>query len=227
MTLPGDTSPTSAPDPAGGPTAYDGDTKKALRRQLRAARAARTAADREQVASALAVRVGTVPEVAALVAAGGGVVAAYASLGDEPGTGALRSLLALSGVRVLLPVIRDDGGLDWGWDSDDLVPRAHRLAIPEPVADAALGTGASGLAAAACTVVLVPALAVGLDGYRLGQGGGYYDRLLADVPAHADGGPLRVAVVHDDEVLDAVPHDPHDRAVDAVLTPTTYRRLSG
>ncbi|MFC6236714.1 5-formyltetrahydrofolate cyclo-ligase [Longivirga aurantiaca] len=227
MTLPGDPSPTSAPDPAGGRAAYDADAKKVLRRRLRTARAARSATDREQVASGLAVRVGTVPEVTALVAAGGGVVAAYASLGDEPGTGALRALLALSGVRVLLPVIRDDGRLDWGWDSDDLVPRAHRLAIPEPAADPALGTGAAGLAASGCSVVLVPALAVGHDGCRLGQGGGFYDRLLADVPEHLDGGPLLVAVVHDDEVLDSVPHEPHDRPVDAVLTPTTYRRFSG
>ncbi|MGD9954969.1 MAG: 5-formyltetrahydrofolate cyclo-ligase [Candidatus Nanopelagicales bacterium] len=201
------------------------DRKRAVRRRLRAARAARPDAERDSAASALAVRVGSVPEVAGLVAAGGGAVAAYASLGDEPGTGPLRALLALAGVRVLLPVIRADGGLDWGWDSDELVPREHRLAIPEPVVDASLGPGAAGLLASGCAVVLVPALAVDRHGFRLGQGGGYYDRLLADVPRHADGGPLLVAVVHDDEVLDAVPHEPHDRPVDAALTPTTYLPL--
>jgi 5-formyltetrahydrofolate cyclo-ligase len=153
-------------------------------------------------------------------------VAGYASLGDEPGTGALRELLALSGIRVLLPVIRDDGGLDWGWDSGDLVPRDHRLAIPEPAVDPGLAAGAAGLATSGCAVLLIPALGIGADGYRLGQGGGYYDRLLAEVPAHADGGPLRVAVVHDDELLDTVPHEPHDQPVDAVLTPTTYRPLA-
>jgi 5-formyltetrahydrofolate cyclo-ligase len=209
-------------DPAKTPP---GEDKGSVRRRLRAARAARPEAERASTASALAVRVGSVPEVAGLVAAGGGVVAAYASLGDEPGTGPLRALLALSGVRVLLPVIRADGGLDWGWDADDLAPREHRLAIPEPAVDAALGTGAAGLAASGCTVVLVPALAVDRAGHRLGQGGGYYDRLLADVPRHTDGGPLLVAVVHDDEVLDALPHEPHDRLVDAVLTPGGYLRL--
>lgn len=196
-----------------------------MRRTLRATRAARTPDDRETVASALAVRVGSIPEVAALVAAGDGVVVAYASLGDEPGTDALRALLALSGVRVLLPVIRVDGGLDWGWDSDDLVPRDDRLAIREPVVEDSLGSGAAGLAASEATVVLVPALAVDVGGHRLGQGGGYYDRLLADVPESTVGGPLRVAVVHDDEVLDTVPHESHDERVDAVLTPTTYRPL--
>ncbi len=196
-----------------------------MRRTLRARRAARTSDDREVVASALAVRLGSIPEVAALVAAGDGVVAAYASLGDEPGTDPLRALLALSGVRVLLPVIRADGGLDWGWDSDDLVPRVHRLAIPEPAVDESLGSGAAGLEVSRATVVLVPALAVDAEGHRLGQGGGYYDRLLAHVPASTAGGPLRVAVVHDDEVLDTVAHESHDERVDSVLTPTSYRPL--
>ena len=223
VTLPGDPAPTSPTDPSGRSSESDAAAKKRVRRALRASRAARTPDDRAAVASALAVRVGSVPEVAALVAAGGGVVAAYAARGAEPGTRPRRELLALSGVRVLLPVIRDDGGLGWGWDSDDLVPRDHRLAIPEPPADPALGDGADGLAAAGCAVLLIPALGIGADGYRLGQGGGYYDRLLAHVPVHVDGGPLRVAVVHDDELLDTVPHEPHDQPVDAVLTPTTYR----
>jgi 5-formyltetrahydrofolate cyclo-ligase len=198
--------------------------KRELRARLRAARAARDEAARYAAASGLAVRVAAVPEVAALVGGGDGCVAAYASLPDEPGTDALRSLLALSGVQVLLPVIRDDGALDWGWDADDLTPRPHRLAVREPtVAD--LPTGADGLEAARCRVLLVPALAVDVRGYRLGQGGGFYDRLLAAVPAAAAGGPLRVAVVHDDEVLDRVPHEAHDRRMDAVLTPSAYRRL--
>lgn len=225
VTPPGDPASTSPTAPSAGADESVAEAKKRVRRALRASRSARTADDRAAVASALAVRVGSVSEVAALVAAGGGVVAAYASLGDEPGTGPLRELLALSGVRVLLPVIRDDGGLGWGWDSDDLVPRDHRLAIPEPPADPALGDGAHGLAVSGCAVLLIPALGIGADGYRLGQGGGYYDRLLAQVPAYADGGPLRVAVVHDDEVLDSVPHEPHDQPVDAVLTPTTYHPL--
>jgi len=56
-------------------------------------------------------------------------------------------------------------------------------------------------------------------GRRLGQGGGYYDKALADVPSHTNGGPLRVAVLFDDEVLDVVPSTEHDCVVDCVLTP--------
>jgi 5-formyltetrahydrofolate cyclo-ligase len=201
-----------------------GADKRDLRARLRAARRDRDDTARYAAASGLAVRIAAVPEVAALVAGGGGCLAAYASLPDEPGTDALRALLALSGVQVLLPVIREDGDLDWGWDADDLAPRAHGLAVREPaVAD--LPTGADGLAAGRCRVLLVPALAVDVRGYRLGQGGGFYDRLLAGVPAAEVGGPLRVAVVHDDEVLEQVPNEPHDRRMDAVLTPSAYRRV--
>lgn len=200
--------------------------KRALRAEVRARRAARTPEERFAAASALAVRVGAIPEIAALVEAGEGCVAAYASMPVEPGTGALRSLLALSGVRVLLPVIRDDGGLDWAWDSDELETRPGSMPVPEPGGEV-VGSGAAALVDQGCRVLLLPATAVDPDGYRLGQGGGFYDRLLSGLPSVLVGGPLRVAVVHDDEVLPAVPHEPHDRRVDAVLTPTAYRRLRG
>ena len=47
-----------------------------------------------------------------------------------------------------------------------------------------------------------------------------YDRALAAVPAHADGGPLRVVVLFDDEVVDHLPAEPHDCHVDGALTPS-------
>ena len=52
---------------------------------------------------------------------------------------------------------------------------------------------------------------------------GNYDRALASVARHSAGGPLIVAVVFDDEVLDRVPAEPHDWHVDAVVTPTQVR----
>ena len=67
-------------------------------------------------------------------------------------------------------------------------------------------------------VVFLPALAVDRDGHRLGQGGGFYDRAMLDLPTHGDGGPPRGALVFADEVLDAVPVEPHDLDVDAIVT---------
>ena len=65
----------------------------------------------------------------------------------------------------------------------------------------------------------MPALAVDPAGRRLGQGGGYSDGALADLPVLVDGGPMLVALVHDDEVVDEVPIEDHDRLVDAIVTP--------
>jgi 5-formyltetrahydrofolate cyclo-ligase len=66
-------------------------------------------------------------------------------------------------------------------------------------------------------LVIAPALAVDrVTGVRLGRGGGFYDRALA----HAAPGALLVAVVHDEELVDALPAEPHDRPVDAVVTPS-------
>jgi 5-formyltetrahydrofolate cyclo-ligase len=72
---------------------------------------------------------------------------------------------------------------------------------------------------AVCSVdlLLVPALAVGRDGTRMGRGGGSYDRVLARLP---EPGPLVVALLHDGEDVAFVPAEPHDRRVHAVITPT-------
>ena len=72
-------------------------------------------------------------------------------------------------------------------------------------------------AVADADVVLVPALAVDHAGTRLGRGGGYYDRALARVPA---GVPV-VALLHDGELVDALPADPWDRPVTAAVLPAT------
>lgn len=202
------------------------EAKSALRERLRAGRRARDEAARAEVERLLAVRLGEVPGIAELVAdPSRGCVTTYASFGTEPRTGALRALLAVSGVRVLLPVIRDDGLLDWADDSDDLSEDGVSKGIPEPTGEP-VGTGMPGLLAAGCRVVLAPALGVDVHGNRIGKAGGYYDRLLAgldDVDAAVR--PLVVAVVHDDEVVDVVPAEAHDRPVDGVLTPSGYRRL--
>jgi 5-formyltetrahydrofolate cyclo-ligase len=74
-------------------------------------------------------------------------------------------------------------------------------------------------AGAAADVVVVPALAVGPDGTRLGRGGGSYDRALARVTAAR----TVIALLYDGEVLPDVPVEEHDRAVDAAVLPSGVR----
>ena len=68
-------------------------------------------------------------------------------------------------------------------------------------------------------VVLVPALAVDRRGVRLGRGGGSYDRALR----RANG--LLVALLHEGELVDALPCEPHDERVHAALLPSGLVRF--
>jgi 5-formyltetrahydrofolate cyclo-ligase len=86
-----------------------------------------------------------------------------------------------------------------------------RFGLLEPVGPR-LGPTAIGTA----DIVVVPALAVARDGVRLGRGGGYYDRALR----HARPDAVVVALLFDDEFVDELPAEPHDRRVTAVVTPS-------
>jgi 5-formyltetrahydrofolate cyclo-ligase len=69
-------------------------------------------------------------------------------------------------------------------------------------------------------VVVVPALALGRDGSRLGYGGGYYDAFLAETPA------ARVGVAFAACLVPSVPSEPHDARLDAVVTEDEVVRVS-
>jgi 5-formyltetrahydrofolate cyclo-ligase len=174
--------------------------KRSLRREMLARRSRRTDADRARIAATLAEVFAA--EFESRIRGGRSplsVVALYLSFATEPGTGPLIDWLADQQVRARAPTLLPDADLGW-MDLPDGSP---------------LGLDAIGDA----EVILVPALAVDLHGHRLGRGGGSYDRALTRVQP----GQTVLAVVHDDEVLDAVPCEPHDRIVDGALTPSGVR----
>ena len=127
-----------------------------------------------------------------------GEVAAYLPVSLEP--------FVTSQPGWLLPVLLPDGDLDWAVDTGDYA--LNGLGIREPVGPR-LGVDAI----ARCDLVLVPALLVDRQGHRLGRGGGSYDRALT----RATG--LTVALLHDGELVDQLPHEAHDVPVRAVATP--------
>lgn len=68
-------------------------------------------------------------------------------------------------------------------------------------------------------IVLVPLLAFDERGYRLGYGGGYYDRTLALLRQGEDGARIvAIGVGFAAQQVSAVPHEPHDQRLDWVVT---------
>src|SRR4051794_41176411 len=142
--------------------------------------------------------------------AGTRTLAAYVPEETEPGAGRLPAAYTQLGARVLLPIVPAEGAeLVWAVDTGRLAP--GRFGLLEPVGPR-LGPTAIG----AADVVVTPAVAVDRRGVRLGRGGGYYDRALV----HARADAVLVAVVFDDELVDELPAEEHDRRVAAVVTPS-------
>jgi 5-formyltetrahydrofolate cyclo-ligase len=182
--------------------------KKVLREELLADRAAipvptRAGFDQALIAAAVA------------LADGHRRVAGYVPMSGEPGGSALVDALAGAVPELLLPVLRPDFDLDWAVHEGSFAP-GHRPRLFEPV-----GPRLGVEAIATASLVLVPALAVDGAGIRLGRGGGSYDRALARVPA---GVPV-VALLFPDEILPALPREPHDHPVTAALTPAGLIQL--
>lgn len=228
--------------------------KAEWRARLLLQRRARTGADRHAAQSAL-----TEHLLHALEALGEGArltVCLYLPLPSEPLAPDAPFLVAQRGHRVLVPVTTAGSPLDWcelrgggaggvdspGGRADDATCHSHGAAH-----DAALVPGPLGVLEPAgsrlgpdaildAAVIVVPALATDPTGFRLGRGGGFYDRSLALLPQPAlprhragavgsqEGGvipaPPRIAVLFDGETDLPIPHEAHDARVSHVLTPT-------
>ncbi|MCH1884337.1 5-formyltetrahydrofolate cyclo-ligase [Agrococcus sp. ARC_14] len=181
------------------------DAKRILRRQLRTQRAERGPEWAAERAAAVAA---TLQEL--VIAHGARTISAYLSTPDEPDTRRFLTWAAGQGIRVLLPVIREDGLLDWAeYDGTETVEAT--LGMPEPTGDTLPPTALDEV-----DLMLIPATAIGRDGSRLGGGRGFFDKTIA---AMAECPPV-YAVIHDEELLDSVPHAGYDQPVDGVVTPS-------
>jgi 5-formyltetrahydrofolate cyclo-ligase len=181
------------------------ERKSLLRKELLAARARLSVAERRGAGRALRDMVLDLPETGMA-----GTIAAYVAVGAEPETNTLVFALWKRGSYVLLPVMTEEKDLDWASyeGPDSLGPGPHGLLEPtQPVRGPAAITSAD--------LIIVPALAADRRGNRLGRGAGCYDRALARV------GPSvpTIALLYDHELLDEVPAGPLDQRVRAVAQP--------
>lgn len=171
-----------------------GVDKPSLRKQLLDKRGARSKADRELIAQAIAAHVLALPEIAMAR-----TVACYVSMESEPGTTELIADLHNRGIRVLVP----HGQSEPNWV--DITNVNLRLG-PEAIQQA--------------DFLIVPGLAVDHQGIRLGRGGGFYDRVLAEVDKPS------CVLLFSNEVLPDIPNEPHDQRVHMVATELGVARLS-
>lgn len=145
------------------------------------------------------------------------VISGFSAIRDEIDPGPLLARLAGEGHRVALPVMQGKGRpLKFrAWSPGDAMGSAQ-WGIAEPLPDKP---------EVYPDVVLVPLLAFDADGYRLGYGGGFYDRSLQNLRAKKP--IIAVGIGYDELGIDAVPHLDYDERLDWVLTPLGPLRCSG
>lgn len=180
----------------------DGE-KAALRRLVRAQAAAMAPEARRESDAALFARLEALPEWRAARA-----LLLFAGMGAEPDTCSLLPALFAAGKAVALPRCLPNRGLEARWVGPDTALVRHRYGMLEP------GEDCPRAELEALDFLLVPGLAFDSACRRLGQGGGYYDRLLCARR------PFAAALCRDRFLVERVPCAPHDRAVDAVVTET-------
>ncbi len=142
------------------------------------------------------------------------VVSAFSSMPDELDTRPIMLRLAADGYGLALPVMQGKGKalVFRAWTPGDAMNEGT-WGIREPKDDKPL---------LAPDVFLVPLLAFDRRGWRLGYGGGFYDRTLRE--ARASRSVVAVGFALDEQEVDAVPHLDYDERLDWVLTPSGPRR---
>ena len=179
--------------------------KKALRGLMKSVRARAVAAQGQAAAQRLAeqgIGFAGVPAPA--------WVSGFLPIGEELDPTPLMQRLAATGFGLCLPVMEAKGKplLFRVWSPGDPLDEVT-WGIREPRASAPVVEP---------DVLLSPLLAVDRNGYRLGYGGGFYDRTLARLRSLKP--VVAIGLAFDEQMVDAVPHADYDERLDWVLTPS-------
>jgi 5-formyltetrahydrofolate cyclo-ligase len=175
--------------------------KPALREALRARRAAHVEALGRAGMDAAAIAAGDLllphlpPEA---------MVALYLAIGDELDPDPLLRALHARGQRLALPHLADRTDMYFrAWAPGDPIERGP-FRLRQPIASAA---------ECAPDVIVTPLVGFDRKGGRIGQGASHYDRAFARFP-----GARRIGFAWGIQEVEAVPHDPWDVALDAIVT---------
>jgi len=185
--------------------------KKAAREYARAARCALDPSVCLQAADALAGHLVALPEVARA-----GVVLAYGATPEEIDPAPSVVLLRAGGATIAYPRIESPGVLGLHVVAEETELVHGPFGLTEPTAEAPR------IDPERINVVIVPGVAFDEQCWRLGYGGGYYDRLLPLLTDRC----FRIGVAYDEQILDTIPAEEHDARLHAVVTPTRVIRAT-
>ena len=183
-------------------------SKSDVRELVRQTRSSRTPAERQSFQKGF-----TEQLLKLLLTKGARQIAAFLPMASEPPIREFLELVHYQGVEILVPRAHADGTMTWVLFHPDHDQTTSVLGVPE----ISEGSGRpSAEALASVDLILLPAAAVDAEGTRLGWGKGFYDRALGSSSVLAP----TYAVVFDDEVMQALPSEPHDQPVEGAVTPT-------
>lgn len=177
--------------------------------------------DKSQIRRLVGSRSGVDPAVGLLVVSGlftwlsgrlPGTVTAYLALSDEVDLSPLFD--RLPGWRWVLPRVEPDRTLTFR--DREMPTEFHRFGMEQPIEQGPTTPTHE------IDVFLVPGLAFDETGARVGRGGGFYDRLLAD----RRGDAIAVGVATEMKLFESVPMYPHDQRVDWLATESGVKKCS-
>lgn len=143
----------------------------------------------------------------------GAIIAGYAAVRGEADPFPLMATLSAQGHALCLPHTEGERLIFRSWKPGDPLV-VGRFAIPEPDAKAKERRP---------DLILVPLLAFDRHGYRLGYGGGYYDRYLSEHRAKRT--IKAIGIAYEVQAVDELPREPTDEPLDAVVTETRVLRF--
>jgi 5-formyltetrahydrofolate cyclo-ligase len=189
------------------------EEKRALRREMSAARAALSETERQTRSAAASARLLALPELAALAGGGPKMLAGYVAVKGELDPAPALAKAAAGGAAVALPRVAPETPRLRFHRADAGPLTSGRFGLSEPDASA------PEIALGELDAVIVPGLAFDAEGGRLGFGGGYYDGALGEL-ASADSGrrPALIGLCYDFQIVARCPAGDGDVPVDLVVT---------
>ena len=179
------------------------DEKRALRERLLAARARVPPEERAAASRAIAERLESLPAWREAR-----TVALYAAMGAEVDTAELARRALSAGKRIAWPRLAPSGpAMEFAAcaSAELVMGPARALEPPHSAPPVPIDT---------IDLVVVPGVAFDARGGRLGRGRGHYDATLAQFPR----GTFRVGLAFESQLVSAVPSEPQDEPLDAVVT---------